>query len=172
MKKNEAIELSESAFEGTFTEEGYSTFIGNLFKKYTSRNKIIEGTYIREAFRPFIFSYKIIGEYKDSVGQKIDIIIVRLQKETSLDRARTAQRNFIADYLKNNEKQAALVAFLAPEGNDWRFSLVKLEYSLAINEGKIKTIDEITPAKRWSFLIGDYEGNHTVKSRFLNIIKN
>jgi hypothetical protein len=96
---------------------------------------------------------------------------VFLSKETSLERARTAQRNFIADYLKNNLKIAALVAFIAPEEQDWRFSLVKMEYSLDVKEGKLKTSEEITPAKRWSFLVGLNEGSHTAQSRFVALLE-
>lgn len=51
------------------------------------------------------------------------------------------------------------------------FSLVKLEYSLEVKDGKVKTEEELTPAKRWSFLIGRHEGSHTVQSRFVSLLQ-
>lgn len=114
------------------------------------------------------------GIYEDPSGKRIAILEVRLRSDTSLQHARTMQRNFVADFLKggNNygRQDGALVAFVSPEGHDWRFSLVKMEYSIEIQEGKIKTQENLTPAKRWSFLVGKNEKSHTAQSRFLPLV--
>lgn len=175
MKKSEAISIIQQAFSGKFNDNSFQVFIANLLKDYTSYDKVREGGYIREAFRQFILKYKIIGYFKDAEGNQIDVLEVYLCKGTSLERARTAQRNFVADYLKKSaqgKRDAALVAFIAPEEQDWRFSLVKLEYSLNVNDGRIITNEDITPAKRWSFRVGKNEGSHTVKSRFVSLLEN
>ncbi|WP_211209633.1 Eco57I restriction-modification methylase domain-containing protein [Thermodesulfobacterium thermophilum] len=82
------------------------------------------------------------------------------------------QRNFIAWYLKGSRggklKDAALVAFVSPTSEDWRFSLVKMDYRF--EEKKVK--EEFTPARRWSFLVGKNEKSHTAQSRFLRILEN
>lgn len=62
------------------------------------------------------------------------------------------------------------MAFVAPDMNDWRFSLVKMEYSPEILDGKIKINEELTPAKRWSFLVGKHEKSHTAQSRLLPLV--
>lgn len=62
------------------------------------------------------------------------------------------------------------MAFISPDGQDWRFSLVKMEYSIDIQEGKIKTTEDLTSARRWSFLVGKHEKCHTAESRFLSIV--
>ena len=83
------------------------------------------------------------------------------------------QRNFVADFLQSKtfgRRDAALVAFISPDGSDWRFSLVKMEYSIGIQEGKIKTTEDLTPAKRWSFLVGKHEKCHTAQSRLLPLV--
>ena len=86
------------------------------------------------------------------------------------------QRNFIAGYLQghygtDSDKDAALVAFVSPDGKDWRFSLVKLEVRLeATPKGGMKPVDEFTPARRWSFLVGIHEKSHTAQSRLVPII--
>jgi hypothetical protein len=172
MNKAEAISLVQGAFDADYSDEYFVRFISNLFKgEYTPLDKRRDGHYVREAFRAFVQGYRILGTYQDAEGTSLDILEVTLQRESSLERARTAQRNFIADYLKKNGRDAALVAFLSPGQHDWRFSLVKLEYSLEVKDGKLKTEEELTPAKRWSFLIGRHEGSHTVQSRFISLLQ-
>ena len=172
MNKAEAISLVQGAFDADYSDEYFVRFVSNLFKgEYTPLDKRRDGHYVREAFRAFVQGYRILGSYQDAEGTSLDILEVTLQREGSLERARTAQRNFIADYLKKNGRDAALVAFLSPGQHDWRFSLVKLEYSLEVKDGKLKTEEELTPAKRWSFLIGRHEGSHTVQSRFVSLLQ-
>lgn len=178
MNKAEAISLVHDAFDADYSAQSYERFISNLFKgEYTPLDKRRDGQYVREAFRSFVQGYRILGTYQDAEGSSLDILEVTLQRESSLDRARTAQRNFVADYLKKNGKDAALIAFLPAREEDdapikeWRFSLVRLEYSLEVKDGKVKTVEELTPAKRWSFLIGRHEGSHTVQSRFVSLLQ-
>jgi len=172
MNKAEAKSVVQSTFAGNYAREDFEALIANLFKgEYTRKNKRRDGQYVREAFRTVVEGYQILGTFEDAEGQSLDILEVDLKHEGSLERARTAQRNFVADYLKKNDRDAALVAFLSPEPTDWRFSLVKLEYSLEVKDGKLRTGEELTPAKRWSFLIGKFEGRHTVQSRFIPMLE-
>lgn len=171
MKKLEAIRLVKEAFSGGYTPHSFESFIANVFKEYAHTNKVVEGKYIREAFNSFVQKYRIIGSFEDAEGSTLDILEVFLHKEGSLERARTAQRNFVSDYLKRRSKDAALVAFISPGQEDWRFSLVKLEYSPEFKDGKLKITEELTPAKRWSFLVGKHEGCHTVQSRFIPLLE-
>jgi len=170
MNKNEAKEIISSTFSSDFDEQRYKKFISNLFKTYDPKDKIIEGQYIKLAYKSFVVKYKITGTFEDREGHKIDILEVNLNKASTLERARTAQRNFVAEYLKSRNKDAALVAFVSPDNKEWRLSLVKLENTLEVVDEKLKTKEEITPAKRWSFLVGENEGSHTAQSRFVNIL--
>lgn len=175
MKKQEAIRLVETTFSTQFNPEAFQSFTRNLLKEDTVIDRLIDESRIWEAFRPYIAKYRIVSSFTDACGKKIDVLQVLLNKSTSLDRARTAQRNFVAKYLKegiNGKKDAALVAFVSPDESDWRFSLVKLEYSAVVEDGKLKDKEEVSPPKRWSFLVGKHEGSHTVKSRFLNLLEN
>ncbi len=171
MKKEEAKQIINFVFSSEFNEDRFLRFVSNLFKKYTNIDRVREGQFIKDSFKSFILKYKVVGYFEDSEGNKIDILEVVLNRAVSLERARTAQRNFVADYLKTNNSEAALVAFVSPEiKDDWRLSLVKLENSLEVVDDKLKSKEEITPAKRWSFLVGKNEGSHTAKSRFLNLL--
>ncbi|MFH2062177.1 MAG: DNA methyltransferase, partial [Candidatus Beckwithbacteria bacterium] len=70
-------------------------------------------------------------------------------------------------------KDAALVAFVSPNTKDWRFSLVKMEYQLEQTaQGQLQARTKLTPAKRFSFLVGKNENSYTAKKQFLPILTN
>ncbi|MGC9093965.1 MAG: Eco57I restriction-modification methylase domain-containing protein, partial [Bacteroidota bacterium] len=154
MNREQAKNLIIETFENPFKKERFVEFIANLFKSY-DRTKALEPRYgtqgITERYLDFISSWERIGRYEDKDGKKIDILIVKLKKGQSLYRARTAQRNFVAEYLRGKlgtttEKDAALVAFVSPDEEDWRFSLVKLDFRFEETPaGKIKVKEEFTP---------------------------
>ncbi|HWM92255.1 MAG TPA: TaqI-like C-terminal specificity domain-containing protein [Thermoanaerobaculia bacterium] len=114
-----------------------------------------------------------IGTYSALGGEKIDLLEVRLTKEATLARARTALRNYVAHHLKKRGgKDAALVAFVSPTEKTWRFSFVRMEYGTKADEGgHVRTITELTPARRLSYLVGEGESCHTAKSRFVNLLQ-
>ena len=143
MNKQEAKNLIANTFSSDFDANNYQSFVANLFKKYTTINKMISGQYIKESFKQFIVKYKRVGKFEDSDNNNIDILEVYLSKGSTLERARTAQRNFVAEYLKSRSKDATLVAFISPNNKEWRLSLVKLEHTLEIVNGKLKTKEDI-----------------------------
>jgi type II restriction/modification system DNA methylase subunit YeeA len=176
MNKEQAKALIIQTFENPFDKENFEKFIKNLLKKFNDKKTFIyQGNYIPDAFKDYIISLERIGQYHIE-NKEIDLLVVKLQKETSLERARTMQRNFIAWYLKGSRggklKDAALVAFVSPSSDDWRFSLVKMEYKFKeTSTGRTKVEEEFTPAKRWSFLVGKNEKSHTAQSRFVPILE-
>ena len=85
------------------------------------------------------------------------------------------QRNFIAWYLNGSRggdmKDAALAAFVSLNEEDWRFSLVKMDYRFEESKnGRVKVKEEFTPARRWSFLVGKNEKSFTAQSRLVRIL--
>jgi len=173
--KQAATKIIRETFEKPFDKGRFAYFAKNLLNKIDESKVLhLQGAYIPESFREFVKTYERLGTYTDPEGQKLDILIVYLQKETSLERARTAQRNFVARYLKDRgEKEAGLVAFVSPEPEDWRFSFVKMEYRLEETpQGKVKAKEELTPARRYSFLVGENESSHTAKKQLLPILEN
>ena len=177
MSGQHSINTVRETFESSFDKTRFVPFIKNLLNKYEDAPITRTGQYIPDAYSDYVSKYERIGKYEDSEEKRIDILIVYLKKEASIERARSMQRNFIAGYLKgnygsNSYKDAALVAFVAPNGGDWRFSLVKLEVKLDADDvGKMKLIDEFTPAKRWSFLVGSHEKSHTAQRQFQPILE-
>ena len=171
MDREQAKKLVRETFENPFDKERFTLFIKNLLKHIEEKTFILSGNYIKDSFEKYISSYERIGKYNGG-KHDIDILIVKLKKETSIERARAMQRNFVARYLNGGRggrlKDAALVAFVSPSEDDWRFSFVKMDYKFDEN-GKVK--DEFTPARRWSFLVGKNESSHTAQSRFIPILE-
>jgi hypothetical protein len=174
MDKQQAQQIIRETFENPFDKERFSNFIKNLLNRVEETSFTYQGQYIPDAYKPYISSLERLYKYTDGEHQ-IDILVVKLQKETSLERARTMQRNFIAWYLNGSRggemKDAALVAFVSPDEADWRFSLVKMDYRFEEGkDGRIKVKEEFTPARRWSFLVGKNEKSHTAQSRLVDIL--
>lgn len=174
MNHHQAKEIIRNTFQNAFDRDQYIGFIRNLLNKIDETKAFkLHGQFIKEAFRDFVFKYERIGTYTDPDGKKIDLLIVFLKKESTLDRARTTLRNFIANYLKNREgKDAGLIAFVSPNYEEWRFSFVKMDYQLTeTQKGHIKAVENFTPAKRYSFLVGSHESSHTAQRSLLPILE-
>lgn len=177
MSDQNSINTVRKTFESSFDRTRFINFVKNLLNQYEDAPITRTGNLIPDAYSDYVSKYERIGKYEDGDEKRIDILIVYLKKETSIERARSMQRNFIAGYLKGNYgtdsyKDAAVVAFVSPNVEDWRFSLVKLEVKLDTDDaGKMKLIDEFTPAKRWSFLVGSHEKSHTAQRQFQPILE-
>lgn len=174
MNRYEAIRLIQETFNNSFDEDRFRLFTKNLFNELDeSKAFSYHGPYIPHAFKNHIRQYKRIGKYTDPRETELDVLIVYLKKETSLERARTMQRNFVAHYLKNRgEKEAAIVAFCTDGLEDWRFSFVRMDYRTVQTEiGKVKVKEDLTPARRYSFLVGKNEPNHTAQQQLVPILE-
>ena len=170
MIKQKAIQLLDDTFNHNFKINQFSKFIKELLNEFTLNLQDKTHT-IAKKYEDYIESLNKLGDWEDQKGKEIEVLVVKLKKTSSRDRARTMQRNFIANLLGTTEKDAALVAFYGDDPQDWRFSYVKMEYSLIKDEsGKTKPIKELTPAKRYSFLVGVNEPNHTCASQFVKLI--
>jgi len=176
MEKNFAGKLVKDTLQHSFEKKRFTYLVKNLLNKIEETPQTVyRGRYIPEAYKDYISTLDRIGKYEDSEGKKLDILIVHLKKTTSLERARTMQRNFIAWYLNGSRggilKDAALAAFVAPDEDDWRFSFIKMEYKLTETpKGNLKAKEELTPARRYSFLVGKNENSHTAQSRFVPLL--
>jgi len=175
MEKNSAAKIISQTFQNPFNKDSFVYFIKNLLNHIEPASFIYRGNFIPDAYKPYIKTLERIGKYQDKDDKKIDLLIVHLKKETSLERARTMQRNFIAWYLNGSRgdilKDAALVAFVSSNPNDWRFSLVKMDYRLDTSGEKVKVKQELTPARRFSFLVGKTESSHTAQSCLVPILQ-
>lgn len=175
MEKKQAQEYIKQVLNSRFDQEQFELFVRNLLNEFEPRDNSYSGNLIPEAFRDHIAHYKRIGKYTDPEGEPMDILIVQTRSVNKLERTRTALRNFVVRHLKNFDKYYALVAFYSKEddGTEWRLSLVKIDIEQERTEkGKIKAKEEIVPAKRFSFLVGENENAHTSQKQLLPLLVN
>ena len=175
MNDDAAKELVRDTLENSFDKEKFSILIRNILNEYESGEKIpfiYRGNRIFRSFGRHIQSMERIGKYTDPEDKIIDILIVKIRQGKTLERARSIQRNYIARYLNgsrgNIQRTGALVAFVSPDQDYWRFSFIKMEYRWG-EGGKIRR--ELTPARRYSFLVGETEKSHTAQSRLLPLLR-
>lgn len=173
MEKNQAKNLIKQTFNQKFDKDIFREFIINLLDGINEEKyRFVGNAQVKEAFQKYISSYKRVGQYTDKNSNVIDVLVVHLNDKCSLDRNRTMLRNFVADYMKTRQKENTLVAFYNDTNADWRFSFVKLDMSLKQDEsGKVKVVNEFTSAKRFSFLVGELEPNHTAQSRLVSLLE-
>ena len=117
-------------------------------------------------FSSAIEHYMYIGNYTGEDGSTVALFSVCLSNNKSLENARSTQRNFVKTLLEETGCAGALAAFHNGNGSEkWRLSLVRLDYEFS--EGKISA--KLTPAKRYSYLVGKNEPCHTAQERLFPI---
>ncbi len=169
---NEKNILNET-FTNGFNESRFKKFIVN-FLNLEAKDRL-ENPELKEfsdVYNKYIDFIKDIGIYKDENRNTIVASIVKLKKST--DKARTVQRNFIAKHLKDIGADAAIVGLYSNSTDSWRISFVKLDTTFNINEltGNLEIKEDITPAKRYSYLIEPKLKNHTAQSQLEKLLSN
>lgn len=175
MNREQARALVAQTFTHAFDKGRFLNFTLNLLNHVDdSKAQQWNSTYVKDAFKGHVNRYERLGTYTSPDREKLDVLIVYLTADSKLERARTAIRNFVADHLKTrDEKDAALVAFVSPSEATWRFSYVKMEYAAAKEDsGKVGVETRLTPARRFSYIVGEGESCHTAQTRFLDLLSN
>ncbi|MBN8701922.1 MAG: class I SAM-dependent DNA methyltransferase [Bacteroidetes bacterium] len=177
MEKKEATQLIEKTFNARFDLEQFTFFLKNLLNDYDEQKERdwAQGNYIYESFREHINRFKRLGIYTDPEGNEMELLVIETKATSKLEKARTSLRNFVIKRLNDKGRDYALAAFYSRDDNgaDWRFSFIKIEHeSFRDQKGKIKTKKELTPAKRYSFLVGEHEQAHTAQKQLLPVLQN
>ena len=173
MDMKQATSIIENTFNSAFNRDVFIGFVGNLLN-LQSHDFLLKNINIYDSYKEHINSFELVAKYSDGRND-IDILIVTLIRDASLDRARTMQRNLVARYLNEKQGDAAIVAFHSPNAQDWRFSLIKMQYNVSQTETSFKFKQEINhdlSAKRWSFLVGKNERSHTAQKQLVDILAN
>ena len=155
-------------FEETLTQaysyESYRRFLGELLNHVQFKPQIAEEPY--STFSVAIKNYVHIGDYEGGDHQKIALFSVCLKNDKSIENARSMQRAFVKSLLEASNSAGALVAFYTDaDPGRWRLSMVRMDYGFT--DGKISV--ELTPARRYSYLVGEGEPCHTAKERLYPI---
>ena len=117
-------------------------------------------------FSEHVKEFYALGKLND-----IAVIAVNLNQNKSVARARSVQRNFVKKLLENDfEVDGALVAFYSDAApQKWRLSFVRLEHEFIAGKGGTL---KITPAKRYSYLVGENEPCATALQQLFPIFEN
>lgn len=157
----------EQVLKHSFSIENFVTFTRELL---TDEELIAPNKYNIEYsnISYYIAGYTHIANYSGKDSKKIAIFAVELNKKEGVERARSMQRNFAKRLIENGGCDGALVAFYTVGEAKWRLSFVRMDYEFA--KGKVNI--ELTPAKRYSYLVGEGEPCHTAMSRLFPIFEN
>lgn len=161
------LEILKDTFNNEFDIEKFKKFTRELFNELDMLPEVKHKGIWRE-YSEHIKSYHTIAKYIDSEKNKLMVMSVELKKAGSIDRARSMQRNFVSKILDDNNLDAAIVAFYTENEPSWRLSFVRLDYSFS---DKGITLD-LTPSKRYSYLVGKDEPNHTAQAQLVPIFEN
>ncbi len=174
MDKQQAQTTIRDVLQNRFDRETFVLFVSNLLNHIERRDVHYSGNLVPEAYRDHINQYWRVGKYISPDDEEVDILIVEVKSLAKLDRARTTLRNFAINRLKQFEKDFSLIAFYSKEdqGADWRFSFVKIEHeAYQDDKGKVKTRTDFTPARRYSFLVGEHENSYTAQKQLLPLLQ-
>lgn len=154
--------------EEKFNMNKFNEFIKDLLN--LENENIINGKSQKatsEQYKNYIDTAQLYAKYEDSKRRKIGVIIIKLQDNKHPANARTMQRNYIAHLLDAYNLDATLSAIYSNTDDTWRLSFVKQE--IDFSDGKLKS--KFTPAKRYSYLFGKDEPNHTAKEQLLELLE-
>ncbi len=166
---SEPIVKIEKILKSEYSTERFVSLVTEIFDSI----KIISPDKKNKEYSNFnshIETYSHIGSYTSPDGKKIAVFEVQLKAANYVENARSTQRSYARKLIENGNVDGAVIAFLTPGDSKWRLSFVRLDYEMKFEGGRFKTQENLTPAKRYSFLVGKDEPCHTAISRFHNFI--
>lgn len=174
MDRSQAIAVVRETFTKRFEEARFVHFIRNLVNHLDEAKKQV-WTLKKAAFQDYVNHFTRLGTYTDPRSERVDVLVIHLRKGTTLARGRVTLRNFVADYMTTGHgqgKAAVIAAFVSPMEDDWRFSFIRLDFTLETTElGLVTERAELTPARRYSYLVGENENCHTAQKQFLELLQ-
>ncbi len=111
-----------------------------------------------------------VGTFQTPDNKKIIIMAVELKKAGYVENSSSTHRSYAKKLIENGNADAAFIAFYTDGDPRWRLSFVRLDYEMKIENGRLKTAETLTPAKRYSYLVGRGEPCHTAISQFERFI--
>lgn len=146
----------------------HDEFVGFTREFLNDIQLVAPNTYNKEYsnFSFYVAGYYHIGNYITDDGDVIAVLSVNLNRGETVERARSMQRNFVKTLIERNGCAGAIVAFYtAEEPEKWRLSFIRMDYEFS--KGKVD--QKLTPAKRYSYLVGEKEPCTTALQRLFPI---
>lgn len=166
---NEAVKKVENILKSEYSDKNYLAFILEIFD---SLKIIAPDKFNKELsnFSSHIEGYSHLGDYITPEKKKVAVFSVCLKTASYVENSRSTQRSYAKKLIEAGNCDAALIAYYSEGDVKWRISFVRLEFEMKFDNGKFKTTENLTPAKRYSFLVGKDEPCHTAISRFHKFI--
>ncbi len=159
----------EAILKSTYDTKNYVDLVNELFPNV----RFVAPDKYRKEFSNFsshIAGSIHVGNYKTPDNKNIVIMAVQLNNASYVENSRSKQRSYAKKLIENANADAAFIAFYTEGEPKWRLSFVRLDYEMKIENGRLKTAENMTPAKRYSYLVGQGEPCHTATSRFERFI--
>lgn len=166
---NAVVKKIETILRNAYDTKNYVDLIREIFPKAS----MVSLDKFRKEFTNFsshIEGSVHVGNYKTPDKKNIIIMAVQLKNVGYIENSRSTQRSYAKKLIENANADAAFIAFYTEREPKWRLSFVRLDYEMKIENGHLKTTENLTPAKRYSYLVGENEPCHTAISRFERFI--
>lgn len=163
------IERIETILTSGFSVPNYVEFVREVFVGMN----LVAPDHFRKEFSNFsshIAGSSHVGNYLFPEGKKLIIFTVQLLNKTYVEGSRSTQRSYAKKLIENANADAAFIAFYTEGDPKWRISFVRLDYEMKFENGRLKAAENMTPAKRYSYLVGQDEPCHTAIDRFRKFI--
>ena len=159
------IQKIEYILTSEFDMKNYMALIQEIFSntEWVAPNQINPE---KSNFSSHIQNWTHVANYKTPENENIVIFAVELNNQTYVENSRSTQRSYAKKLIENGNSDAAFVAFYTKNDPKWRLSFIRLDYEMKIENGRLKTEENLTPAKRYSYLVGKDEPCHTAIERF------
>lgn len=167
---NNVVNKIETILKSSYDTKNYVDLIREIFPNVS----IVSPNKFRKEFTNFsshIEGSVHVGNYKTPDKKNIIIMAVQLKNVGYVENSRSTQRSYAKKLIENANADAAFIAFYTEGEPKWRLSFVRLDYEMKIENGHLKTKENLAPAKRYSYLVGENEPCHTAISRFERFIK-
>jgi len=160
------LQILKDTFQNRFSIANYLRFSKEFFGdiKIVSPDK--ENTTIPMEYSYMVETYTHVALYQTEKNI-LDIFAVKLKAGRSIERARSMQRSFVSKLLTAANHDAAIVAFYTDAEPRWRLSYIRLDFEFAAGRAKMS----LTPAKRYSYLVGEKEPCHTAMEQLYPIFR-
>lgn len=166
---NAVVKKIEMILKSSYDTKNYVDLIREIFPKVS----MVSPDKFRKEFTNFsshIEGSVHVGNYKTPDKKNIIVMAVQLKNVGYVENSRSTQRSYAKKLIENANADAAFIAFYTECEPKWRLSFVRLDYEMKIENGRLKTTENLTPAKRYSYLVGENEPCHTAISRFERFI--
>lgn len=167
---DEKIARVESILKSEFDRDNFESLIRELLDNVNLESG---GNFKKELsnFSSHIEESAYIGEYEDPEGKSVVIYAVKLKAANYVENSRSTQRNYAKSIIDGNNYDAAIVAYFNDNDPKWRLSFVRLDYEIKFDSGKLNAEEKLTPARRYSFLVGKGEPCHTAIKQLAHFIE-